>query len=47
MWSRVFSQDMFDTRFGEEGILNPETGMDYRNKILKPGMEADRYDIIF
>ena len=37
MWSLVFAQDMFDSRFNTEGILNPRTGMDYRNMILGPG----------
>ena len=37
MWSLVFAQDMFDSRFGVEGVLNPDTGMDYRNMILGPG----------
>ena len=37
MWSLVFAQDMFDSRFAVEGVLNPSTGMDYRNMILGPG----------
>ena len=41
MWSLVFAQDMFDTRFAAEGVLNPKTGMDYRNMILRPGGSQD------
>ena len=37
MWSLVFAQDMFDSRFAVEGVLNPSTGVDYRNMILGPG----------
>lgn len=29
--------DMFYTRFKDGKVLDPLVGMDYRNKILKPG----------
>ena len=36
LWSQVFSADMFQSRFKNEGLLNESCGMDYRNKILEP-----------
>ena len=43
LWSEVYSSDMF-TRFAKEGVLNPQTGRDYRNIILAKGHteEADQ-----
>jgi len=41
LWSEVFSQDMFQTRFAAEGIMNPATGRDYREMILRPGATLD------
>jgi len=46
MWSLVFAQDMFDSRFNTEGILNPRTGMDYRNMILGPGGSVDATEML-
>ena len=37
MWSLVYAQDMFQSRFLKEGIMNPKTGMDYRTLVLGPG----------
>ena len=46
MWSLVFAADMFATRFKKEGILNPATGMDYRNMILGPGGSKDATEML-
>ena len=40
LWSEVFSTDMF-TRFQKEGIFNPQTGRDYREKVLARGRIED------
>ena len=37
LWSEVYSQDMFVSRFGKEGVLSPKAGLDYRRCILEPG----------
>lgn len=40
LWSLVFAADMF-TRFQAEGVLNPETGRAYREKVLSRGRIQD------
>ena len=40
LWSEVFAADLF-TRFAREGVLNPDTGRDYRNIILAKGRTED------
>ena len=40
LWSKVFADDMF-TRFEKAGVLDPKTGLEYRNDILAPGREED------
>ncbi len=35
-WSKVIADDLF-TRFHEEGLRNPETAKDYREKVLAKG----------
>ncbi len=45
MWSLVYAADIF-TRFEKEGILNPKTGMEYRNWILEQGSSQDEMSLV-
>lgn len=48
-WSKVFSQDMFESRFrnaADGGCLSKTVGRDYRNKILLPGASKDAVDML-
>jgi oligopeptidase A len=44
-WAGVLAEDLF-TRFSVEGLLNPETGRDYAEKVLSPGAERDPVESI-
>ncbi|MCH8808032.1 MAG: Zn-dependent oligopeptidase [Planctomycetes bacterium] len=45
MWSQVYAADMFQ-RFKELGMLNPEAGRYYRQKILARGGTMDALDMV-
>ncbi|MBI3507738.1 MAG: hypothetical protein HY059_23130, partial [Proteobacteria bacterium] len=45
LYSEVFAQDMF-TRFEQGGVLNPDTGRDYRRSILAKGSSEDEMDLM-
>lgn len=45
LWSLVYAQDMFE-RFEEKGILNPEAGAYYRDKILARGGSMDELPML-
>ena len=45
MWSLVYAQDMFQ-RFKELGMLSPEAGAYYREKILSRGGTKDSIDLV-
>lgn len=45
MWSLVYACDMFQ-RFKELGMLNPEAGMYYREKIISKGGTQDGMDLV-
>jgi len=45
LWSEVFSMDMFQTRFKTGNkLLDPQSGMEYRKKILAKGSSRDAMD---
>lgn len=45
MWSLVYASDMFQ-RFKELGMLSPEAGLYYRDKILSRGGTIDGMDLV-
>jgi len=45
LWSEVYSADLFQV-FNKGGILNPEIGKRYRDKILAPGGTKDAMDLL-
>ena len=46
LWSEVYSEDMFESRFNKEGVLNPKTGLEYRRCILEPGGSIDATEMV-
>ncbi|KAJ2611633.1 metalloendopeptidase [Coemansia sp. RSA 1804] len=40
-WAKVFSADMYASRFLRDGVDNQQTGLDYRREILQPGGSRD------
>ena len=45
LWSEVFGDDMW-RRFEEEGVTNPEVGMEYRREVLEVGGSRDAIDTL-
>ena len=45
IWSLVYAQDMFQ-RFKELGMLNPEAGAYYRDRVLSKGGTEDSLDLV-
>lgn len=45
MWAHVFAADMF-TRFAKEGVMNAQTGTEYRRWILEKGSSQDELSLV-
>ena len=45
LWSEVYAADMF-SRFEKEGVMNPATGMAYREEILAPGGSREPMELL-
>jgi thimet oligopeptidase len=45
LWSKVYGDDMF-SRFEAEGVLSPQVGKDYREKVIGPGGSKDPMDML-
>jgi len=45
LWSEVYASDMF-SRFEKEGVMNPATGLAYRQDILAPGGTQEPIDLL-
>jgi len=47
LWSKVYSSDMFATKFAGDKLLQPDSsGMEYRKKILERGATCDASELI-
>lgn len=45
LWSEVYGDDMW-RRFEEEGVANPEVGMEYRREVLEKGGSRDALETL-
>ncbi|KAA5540825.1 M3 family metallopeptidase [Adhaeribacter rhizoryzae] len=45
MWSKVYAEDMFSV-FEKNGVMDPKTGMRYRNSILANGSSRDELEMV-
>jgi thimet oligopeptidase len=46
LWSEVFCEDMFASKFGDGKVLDPAVGAEYREKILARGGSWDAIDML-
>lgn len=47
LWSEVFCEDMFASRFGVDHLMDSAVGAEYVDKILAPGGSEDAADMVF
>ncbi|HOT14599.1 MAG TPA: M3 family metallopeptidase [Bacteroidales bacterium] len=45
MWSKVYAEDLFSV-FEKEGVLNPSTGLKYKNEVISKGSTVNEMDIV-